>query len=78
MPNGNFENWLQPTANEEQLQRSARRSLSFMERLNVSIDVASALDYLHQDCQTPIAHCDLKLNNALLDDNMNSHVCDFG
>ncbi|XP_026390617.1 probable LRR receptor-like serine/threonine-protein kinase At3g47570 [Papaver somniferum] len=78
MPNGNLENWLHPTANDEQLQRSARRSLSFMERLNVAIDVASALGYLHHHCGTPIVHCDLKPSNVLLDNDLNGHVGDFG
>ncbi|XP_026404570.1 probable LRR receptor-like serine/threonine-protein kinase At3g47570 isoform X4 [Papaver somniferum] len=78
MPNGSLESWLHPVGDGEQLQRSARRSLSFIERLNVAADVASALDYLHHHCQTPIVHCDLKPSNVLLDDDMNGHVGDFG
>ncbi|KAI3836670.1 hypothetical protein MKX03_006064 [Papaver bracteatum] len=78
MPNGNLENWLHPTGNNEQLQRSAGRSLSFMERLNVAIDVASSLDYLHHHCGTPVVHCDLKPSNVLLDDDMKGRVGDFG
>ncbi|KAI3840116.1 hypothetical protein MKX03_003572 [Papaver bracteatum] len=75
MPNGSLEDWLHPTANDVQ---SSRRPLDFMERLNVAIDVASALDYLHHRCQTPIVHCDLKPGNVLLDNDMNSRVGDFG
>ncbi|CAI0416001.1 unnamed protein product [Linum tenue] len=54
------------------------RSLDFLQRLNVAIDVASALDYLQHQCQTPIVHCDLKPSNVLLDDDMTGHVGDFG
>ncbi|XP_026408933.1 probable LRR receptor-like serine/threonine-protein kinase At3g47570 isoform X2 [Papaver somniferum] len=75
MPNGSLEDWLHPTANDVQ---SSWRPLNFMERLNVAIDVASALDYLHHHCQTPIVHCDLKPGNVLLDNDMNSRVGDFG
>ncbi|KAL5700558.1 non-specific serine/threonine protein kinase [Ranunculus cassubicifolius] len=46
--------------------------------LNIAIDTASALDYLHNQWQTPIIHCDLKPSNILLDDEMVAHVADFG
>ncbi|XP_026382614.1 probable LRR receptor-like serine/threonine-protein kinase At3g47570 [Papaver somniferum] len=78
MPNGSLDKWLHPTAYHGQLQRSTKRSLKFMERLNVAIEVASAANYLHHHCQTPIVHCDLKPSNVLLDDNINSLVTDFG
>uniref|UniRef100_A0A2N9G8F3 non-specific serine/threonine protein kinase n=1 Tax=Fagus sylvatica TaxID=28930 RepID=A0A2N9G8F3_FAGSY len=52
--------------------------LSLLQRLNIAIDVANALDYLHHHCQTPIVHCDLKPSNVLLDDEMIGHVGDFG
>ncbi|RZC47133.1 hypothetical protein C5167_040068 [Papaver somniferum] len=78
MPNGSLEDWLHPTANNRQHWRSTKRPLKFIERINIAIDVASALDYLHRQCQTPIAHCDLKPRNVLLDEDMNGHLGDFG
>ncbi|KAL8103859.1 hypothetical protein AgCh_028158 [Apium graveolens] len=46
------------------------KGLSFLEKLNISIDVASALNYLHHDCEVPIVHCDLKPDNILLDEEL--------
>jgi LRR receptor-like serine/threonine-protein kinase FLS2 len=68
MPNGNLEKWLY----------SQERCLSFLQRLNIMIDVVSALEYLHHGYSTPIVHCDLKPNNILLDEDMVAHVADFG
>ncbi|XP_077239814.1 uncharacterized protein LOC143880726 [Tasmannia lanceolata] len=74
MPNGSLEKWLHPKVDEQH----KLRTLTFIERLNVSIDVAFALDYLHHHCHTPIIHCDLKPSNILLDEDMNGHLGDFG
>ncbi|KAK2662440.1 hypothetical protein Ddye_001014 [Dipteronia dyeriana] len=49
-----------------------------MERLNISIDIACALDYLHHDSEIPVVHCDLKPTNILLDEDMTAKVGDFG
>ncbi|XP_039169171.1 putative receptor-like protein kinase At3g47110 [Eucalyptus grandis] len=73
MVNGNLDVWLHP--NDEHLQF---KPLSFLQRLNITIDVASALDYLHHQCRTPIIHCDLKPSNILLDDDFTAHISDFG
>lgn len=76
MVNGNLEKWLHPVDNLNQ--EEEQRYLNIMQRLNIAIDVASALDYLHNGSHIPIAHCDLKPSNVLLDANMTAHVGDFG
>ncbi|CAN0927962.1 Probable LRR receptor-like serine/threonine-protein kinase At3g47570 [Linum grandiflorum] len=72
MSNGSLEDWLHPDHNI-----NATR-LSLTQRLDIAIDVANALDYLHHHCETPIAHCDLKPSNILLDQDLTAHVGDFG
>ncbi|XVE61796.1 hypothetical protein DITRI_Ditri06bG0067900 [Diplodiscus trichospermus] len=74
MPNGNLDQWLHPGANEQH----QSKKLSLIQRLDIAIDIASALDYLHHYSLTPIVHCDLKPSNVLLDANMTAHVGDFG
>ncbi|XP_078167538.1 receptor kinase-like protein Xa21 [Carex rostrata] len=74
MPNGSLETWFHPDA----CTNRPFRSLSLIQRLNIAIDVATALDYLHNHGPAPIVHCDLKPSNVLLDDDMTAHVGDFG
>ncbi|KAG1334001.1 receptor kinase-like protein Xa21 [Cocos nucifera] len=74
MPNGSLDKWLHPRVDGEEV--SYR--LTLLQRMNIAIDVASALDYLHHYSGTPIVHCDLKPSNILLDKDMVAHVCDFG
>ncbi|XP_038716535.1 probable LRR receptor-like serine/threonine-protein kinase At3g47570 [Tripterygium wilfordii] len=69
---GNLDKWLYPDNAESEL------CLSLLQRLNIAIDVASAMDYLHHDCDPPLVHCDLKPANVLVDSNMVAHVADFG
>ncbi|XP_062155287.1 probable LRR receptor-like serine/threonine-protein kinase At3g47570 [Alnus glutinosa] len=77
MVNGSLADWLHPTATEDEAHQEQRK-LNLYQRLNIAIDVASALEYLHYHCQTPILHCDLKPSNVLLDNEMIGHVGDFG
>ncbi|XP_039067506.1 probable LRR receptor-like serine/threonine-protein kinase At3g47570 [Hibiscus syriacus] len=76
MENGSLENWLHPSTaiNEPEMMRN----LNFFQRVNVAIDVAHALEYLHHHCETPIIHCGLKPSNILLDEAMVGHLSDFG
>ena len=68
MPNGSLERWLY----------SHNYCLDFLQRLNIVIDVASALEYLHHGSSTPVVHCDVKPSNVLLDEDMVAHLSDFG
>ncbi|XP_057990712.1 putative receptor-like protein kinase At3g47110 [Hevea brasiliensis] len=74
MVNGSLEMWLHPNEDSS----SQPRNLKLLQRLRVAIDLSSALHYLHDLCETPIIHCDLKPSNILLDNDMTAHVGDFG
>ncbi|WJX86293.1 hypothetical protein P8452_68621 [Trifolium repens] len=52
--------------------------LKWNERLNIAIDAAHGLDYLHNGCKPPIMHRDLKPSNILLDENIHAKIADFG
>ncbi|KAI4305012.1 hypothetical protein L6164_028403 [Bauhinia variegata] len=47
LTNGSLEKWLHPEGSENQ-------RLHFLQRLNIAIDVASALYYLHNECELPL------------------------
>ncbi|GAU47011.1 hypothetical protein TSUD_403210 [Trifolium subterraneum] len=51
--------------------------LKWNERLNIAVDAAHGLDYLHNGCIPPIMHRDLKPSNILLDENMHAKIADF-
>uniref|UniRef100_A0A7N2LDI2 non-specific serine/threonine protein kinase n=1 Tax=Quercus lobata TaxID=97700 RepID=A0A7N2LDI2_QUELO len=77
MTNGNLDEWLHPISRINEVPEE-QTNLNFLQRLNIAIDVANALEYLHHCCHSPIVHCDLKPSNVLLDDEMIGHVGDFG
>jgi LRR receptor-like serine/threonine-protein kinase FLS2 len=68
MSNGSLERWLY----------SYNYCLNLLQRVNIMVDVASALDYLHHCLSESVVHCDLKPTNILLDEDMVAHVGDFG
>ncbi|XP_043694519.1 probable LRR receptor-like serine/threonine-protein kinase At3g47570 [Telopea speciosissima] len=74
VPNGSLDDWLHLSVDVH----NHSRNLSLLQRLNIAIDVAFTMDYLHYHCYAAIVHCDLKPSNILLDNDMTAHVSDFG
>ncbi|KAG8387980.1 hypothetical protein BUALT_Bualt02G0077500 [Buddleja alternifolia] len=68
IPNGTLADHLHGT-------RAKPRSLSWITRLNIAIETATALAYLHA---SDVIHRDIKSSNILLDNNFTVKVADFG
>ncbi|KAL1348313.1 hypothetical protein HN51_024313 [Arachis hypogaea] len=75
MPNGSLETLLHNTIEDSE---STNRSLNLMQRVNIALDVAFALDYLHNDLEEAVVHCDIKPSNVVLDGEVVAHLGDFG
>ncbi|XP_019233500.1 PREDICTED: probable LRR receptor-like serine/threonine-protein kinase At3g47570 [Nicotiana attenuata] len=75
MVNGSLDDCLHSFSNDGSLHV---RHLDLYQRVNVAIDIAFALENLHQGSQIPVVHCDLKPSNVLLDKDMTARVGDFG
>ncbi|KAM3012867.1 hypothetical protein FF2_025803 [Malus domestica] len=62
----------------EHLDRKHGKILKFNQRLEIAIDVAHALTYLHTYAEKQIIHRDVKSSNILLTESMKAKVADFG
>ena len=74
MPNGSLNGWVHPKSDI----CTMTSTLSLAQRMDIATDIIDALDYLHNHCQPPIVHCDLKPSNILLAKDMSARVGDFG
>ncbi|XP_047976262.1 probable LRR receptor-like serine/threonine-protein kinase At3g47570 [Salvia hispanica] len=73
--NGSLDKWLH---NNEEESGEDLKSLSIIQRLNIALDIAHGIKYLHFGSDTSIIHGDLKPSNILLDHDMVACVGDFG
>ncbi|KAG8656200.1 hypothetical protein MANES_04G105400v8 [Manihot esculenta] len=53
-------------------------ALTWHLRMKIAVDVARGLQYLHEHCNPPVVHRDIKSSNILLDSNFNAKLSDFG
>jgi tRNA A-37 threonylcarbamoyl transferase component Bud32 len=56
----------------------AERRPDWDERVRIARDVARGILYLHEECEAPIIHCDIKPQNILMDDFWTAKISDFG
>lgn len=48
------------------------------DRVRMALDIARGILYLHEECDAPIIHCDIKPQNILMDDLWTAKISDFG
>ncbi|XP_054789864.1 L-type lectin-domain containing receptor kinase S.6 [Prosopis cineraria] len=71
LPNGSLNRILHKNYNSSLV-------LSWKQRVNIILGVASALTYLHEECERQIIHRDVKTCNIMLDADFNAKLGDFG
>ena len=70
MPNGSLDKYI--------FTQEGINSLDCKKMREISIGVASGIEYLHRGCNMQILHFDIKPHNILLDENFVPKVSDFG
>ncbi|WVZ55143.1 hypothetical protein U9M48_005843 [Paspalum notatum var. saurae] len=70
-PNGNLHDQLHGGV-------KASPTMPWARRVSVALQVARALEYLHDRCEPQVVHGDVKASNVLLDAAMGARLCDFG
>ncbi|XP_026663741.1 probable receptor-like protein kinase At1g49730 isoform X2 [Phoenix dactylifera] len=63
---------------KEYLHDPLRTPLNWRTRLQIAVDVAAALEYLHYFCDPPVYNVSINSNNVLLDENFVAKLSDVG
>ncbi|KAJ1388583.1 Serine-threonine/tyrosine-protein kinase, catalytic domain [Sesbania bispinosa] len=71
LPNGSLDKVLHRNFNSSSV-------LSWKQRVNIVLGVASALTYLHEECERQIIHSDVNTCNIMLDADFNAKLGGFG
>ncbi|KAF5482218.1 hypothetical protein F2P56_002807 [Juglans regia] len=69
---------LMPNGSLDKALFEARIPLPWPHRRKILLGVASALAYLHQECENQVIHRDVKSSNIMLDEGFNARLGDFG
>lgn len=72
--NGSLDKWLSPKVSASS---ATVESLSWSQRLVISLDVAHGLQYMHEHSQPSVVHKDIRTSNILLDSNFRAKIANF-
>ncbi|KAI3808600.1 hypothetical protein L1987_24555 [Smallanthus sonchifolius] len=75
--NGSLDKWLFPKPLSSSSGSSVNVNLSWSQRLNLALDIANGLQYMHEHSQPSIAHRDLRTSNILLDSKFKAKIGNF-
>ncbi|KAF3777008.1 putative leucine-rich repeat receptor-like protein kinase [Nymphaea thermarum] len=64
--------------NSWQSEDTRANELTWRKRLQIALDAAIGLEYLHTGCKPAVIHRDIKPANILLDENLQAKLTDFG
>ncbi|KAF8400946.1 hypothetical protein HHK36_014249 [Tetracentron sinense] len=59
-------------------QNKGHTSLSWIVRVQIALDAARGLEYIHEHTKTHYVHRDIKTSNILLDSSLRAKISDFG
>ncbi|XP_071690730.1 L-type lectin-domain containing receptor kinase VIII.1-like [Rutidosis leptorrhynchoides] len=69
---------LMPNGSLDKALFESKLVLPWIHRSKILMGVASALAYLHQECENQVIHRDVKSSNIMLDEGFNARLGDFG
>ncbi|KAK8461703.1 hypothetical protein SEVIR_1G085250v4 [Setaria viridis] len=62
----------------DMLRHFSSKSLTWEQRLQIALDAAQGLEYLHVACKPALIHRDVKSRNILLTTDLGAKIADFG